>query len=58
MKIKLESDQIKTVPAATQLKFSPSQIDTVKEKAGGKKSRVRLTTSTARYKGKIQTRQS
>ncbi len=58
MNIKLESGQVKTAQGATKLKLLPPQFDTVEKKTGGKKSRVRLATSTVRYKGKNQTRQS
>lgn len=57
MKIWVESGQIKTVQAGTKLKLSQSQIDTVKKKTGGKKSRVQIAASTVRHKGKIQPRQ-
>ena len=59
MKVKLDDDgEIKTPPGLDKLKLSVFKFDTTKKKTGGKKSRIRIATSTVRYKAKIQSRQS
>ena len=58
MKVKLEYGEIKTPAGRNKLKFPLVQLDTVKKKTGGKKSKVRIASMAVRYKGKFVSRQS